>query len=32
MVVIKGGQPVDRIVGALPKDQLVSRLKPHLRP
>ncbi len=31
MVVLKGGQPVDRIVGAMPKDQLVSRLKPHLR-
>ncbi len=31
MVVLKSGQPVDRIVGALPKDQLVSRLRPHLR-
>jgi len=30
MIVLKGGQPVDRIVGALPKDQLVSRLAPHL--
>ncbi len=31
MMVLKGGQPVDRIVGALPKDQLVARLAPHLR-
>ncbi|MDQ3642955.1 MAG: thioredoxin [Actinomycetota bacterium] len=30
MIVLKGGQPVDRIVGAMPKDQLVSRLAPHL--
>ena len=26
----RGGQPVDRIVGALPKPQLVARLSPHL--
>jgi thioredoxin 2 len=30
MVILRGGQPVDRIVGALPKEQLVSRLSPHL--
>jgi len=30
MMILKNGQPVDRIVGALPKDQLVRRLTPHL--
>lgn len=30
MVVMKDGTPVDRVVGALPKDQLVARLAPHL--
>ncbi len=30
MVVIKGGQPVDRIVGALPKPDLTARLTPWL--
>jgi thioredoxin 2 len=30
MVVLRGGQPVDRIVGALPKEQLVARIAPHL--
>jgi thioredoxin 2 len=30
MLVLKGGRPVDRIVGALPKEQLVARLSPHL--
>lgn len=30
MVVLRGGEPVDRIVGALPKPQLVARLSPVL--
>jgi thioredoxin 2 len=32
IVLLRGGDPVDRIVGALPKEQLVSRLSPHLAP
>ena len=30
LVVLKDGKPVDRVVGALPKTQLVARLMPHL--
>jgi thioredoxin len=30
LVLFKGGQPVDRIEGVLPTDQLVARLRPHL--
>lgn len=30
MVVLRGGEPVDRIVGAMPKPQLVARLAPVL--
>ena len=30
LVVMKGGQVADRIVGALPKDQLTQRLAPHV--
>lgn len=30
MVVLRGGEPVDRIVGAMPKPQLVARLSPVL--
>lgn len=29
MVLYKGGQPVDKIVGALPKNQLLDRLTPY---
>ena len=32
LVVLRGGQPVDRVVGALPKPQLEARIAPHLRP
>ncbi len=32
MLVMKGGQPVDRIVGALPKEQLAARIGPFLAP
>ncbi len=30
MILYKDGQPVDKIVGALPKQQLLDRLNPHL--
>lgn len=30
MVVYKGGQPVDKIMGAMPKQQIMDRVKPHL--
>ena len=30
MVVFKGGQPVDRLIGALPKRTIVDRLEAHL--
>ena len=30
MMVLRGGQPVDRMVGAMPKEQLVTRIAPHL--
>jgi len=29
MILYKGGQPVDKIVGALPKNQLMDRLSPY---
>jgi thioredoxin 2 len=32
LVILRGGQPVDRVVGALPKPQLEARIAPHLRP
>jgi thioredoxin 2 len=32
IMVLRGGQPLDRIVGALPKEQLVARLAPHMAP
>lgn len=30
MVLYKNGQPVDKIVGAMPKDQLLKKLEAHL--
>jgi thioredoxin 1 len=30
MILYKGGQPVDKIIGALPKQQIMDRLEPHL--
>lgn len=30
MVLYKGGQPVEKIVGALPKQQILDRISPHL--
>ena len=30
MVLYKGGQPVDKIVGALPKQMIMDRLEAHL--
>jgi thioredoxin len=32
MLVMRDGEVVDRIVGALPKDALVARLTPQLKP
>lgn len=32
LLVMKDGQVVDRIVGALPKPQLAARITPHLKP
>ena len=32
ILVMRDGQVVDRIVGALPKPDLVARLAPHLKP
>ena len=32
IMVLRDGQPLDRIVGAMPKEQLVARLAPHLLP
>jgi thioredoxin 1 len=30
LLVFKGGQAVDQIVGAMPKDKLLAKLQPHL--
>jgi thioredoxin 1 len=30
LLIFKNGQPVDQIVGALPKDRLLAKLNPHL--
>ena len=30
LLLFKNGQPVERLVGYMPKDQLVRRLSPHL--
>ena len=30
LLVFKGGQPVERIVGYMPKERLVDKIKPHL--
>lgn len=30
LLLFKGGQPVERLVGYMPKEQLVRRLNPHL--
>jgi thioredoxin 1 len=30
LLVFKNGQPVERIVGYMPKDRLLSRIRPHL--
>jgi len=31
LLVFKGGDVVDKIIGAMPKPQLVAKLQPHLR-
>lgn len=30
LIVFKNGQPLDRIVGYMPKDRLLNRITPHL--
>ncbi|MGH2443965.1 MAG: thioredoxin [Chloroflexota bacterium] len=30
LILFKDGQPVERLVGYMPKDRLLSRIKPHL--
>jgi thioredoxin 1 len=30
MILYKGGQPVDKIIGAMPKQMIMDRLEPHL--
>ena len=30
LLIFKGGKPVDQIVGALPKDKLLTKITPHL--
>jgi thioredoxin 1 len=30
MLLFKGGQPVEQLVGAMPKEALVSKLTPHI--
>ncbi len=30
LLIFKGGQPVDQIVGAMPKDRLLAKLSSHL--
>lgn len=30
LILFKGGQPVERVVGFMPKEKLLSKLKPHL--
>jgi thioredoxin 1 len=32
LVLFRNGQPVERLVGAMPKGQLLSRVLPHLPP
>src|SRR4030067_28436 len=32
LILYKGGQPVERITGYMPKDRLLSKLVPHLEP
>ncbi|MDI7276327.1 MAG: thioredoxin [Anaerolineae bacterium] len=32
LIVFKGGQPVERIVGYMPKERLLERVRPHLAP
>ena len=30
LLIFKGGQPVEQIVGAMPKDRLLAKLTPHM--
>ena len=31
MVVFKNGQPIDKIIGAMPKQSIMARISPHLQ-
>jgi thioredoxin 1 len=30
MIIYKGGEPVDKLVGAMPKQQILDRINPHV--
>lgn len=30
MIIYKGGEPVDKLVGAMPKQQILDRITPHV--
>ena len=30
LIIFKGGKPVEQMVGAMPKDQLLKKINPHL--
>ncbi len=30
LILFKNGEPVDRIIGYMPKDRLINKIKPHL--
>jgi len=30
LILFKDGQPVERLIGYMPKDRLLGRIKPHL--
>jgi thioredoxin 1 len=32
LILYKGGQPVERLVGYMPKARLMERIQPHLKP
>lgn len=32
LIVFKNGEPVERIVGYMPKERLMDRVRPHLQP
>ena len=30
LILFKGGKPVERLIGFMPKERLAARIKPHL--